>query len=61
MDKQHLLDALYDVKRGALSPEAMLGMLKKEPYEDIGYAKIDHHRQMRNGNSEVIYGAGKSA
>ena len=61
MDKQHLLDALYAVQKGDISPEQMLGILNKEPYEDIGYAKIDHHRQMRNGNCEVIYGEGKTA
>ena len=61
MDKRHLLDALYAVQNGDISPEQMLGILNKEPYEDIGYAKIDHHRQMRNGNCEVIYGEGKTA
>ena len=44
-----------------MDPEAALKLLAQAPYEDIGYAKIDHHRALRNGNSEVIYGAGKTA
>ena len=61
MNKQQLLEALRDVQRGAVAPEALLAQLTVAPYEDIGFAKIDHHRQLRNGNSEVIYGAGKTA
>jgi len=61
MDKKSLLNALEAVRDGSISPESMLEMLKRAPYEDIGFAKIDHHRQMRNGNCEVIYGAGKTA
>lgn len=61
MDKKNLLEALNAVRDGQLSPEAMLEKLNQAPYEDIGFAKIDHHRQMRNGNCEVIYGAGKTA
>ena len=61
MDKKSLLNALEAVRDGNITPESMLEMLKQAPYEDIGFAKIDHHRQMRNGNCEVIYGAGKTA
>lgn len=61
MDKKNLLEALNQVRDGKLSPEAMMEKLNQAPYEDIGFAKIDHHRQMRNGNCEVIYGAGKTA
>lgn len=61
MDKNNLLNALKAVRDGKISPESMMDMLKQAPYEDIGFAKIDHHRQMRNGNCEVIYGAGKTA
>ena len=61
MDKQSLLDTLNAVARGELSPEAALGALNRAPFEDIGYARIDHHRQQRSGAGEVIYGAGKTA
>jgi len=61
MDKNSLLKGLEAVRDGSISPEEMLEKFRQAPYEDIGFAKIDHHRQMRNGNCEVIYGAGKTA
>ena len=61
MDRNDMLAALKAVQAGDMTPEAALGLLVQAPFEDIGYAKIDHHRQLRNGNSEVIYGAGKTA
>ena len=61
MDREQTLEALRRVREGALSPEEALSLLAKAPYEDIGYAKIDHHRGLRNGSAEVIYGAGKTA
>ena len=61
MDKNQLLEALRAVQAGNMTPEAALGLLAQAPYEDIGYAKIDHHRALRNGSGEVIYGAGKTA
>lgn len=51
---------LEQVKNGNLSVDEAMLMIKKEPFEDIGYAKIDMHRQARQGLSEVIYGAGKT-
>ena len=56
-----MLGALNAVRDGKLSPEAALDLLGRAPYEDIGFAKIDHHRALRNGAGEVIYGAGKTA
>jgi NCAIR mutase (PurE)-related protein len=61
MDREQMLEALRDVQAGRVSPEAALKLLARAPYEDIGYAKIDHHRGLRNGAGEVIYGAGKTA
>ena len=52
---------LEDVKTGNMSVEEAALILKKEPYADIDFAKIDLHRKLRRGNAEVIYGAGKSA
>ena len=60
MDRD-LLETLKAVRDGAVSPEEALKALQRAPFEDIGFAKIDHHRRMRNGNAEVIYGAGKTA
>jgi len=61
MDREQMLEALKDVQAGRMAPEAALKLLAQAPYEDIGYAKIDHHRGLRNGTGEVIYGAGKTA
>ena len=61
MDKEQTLDALRAVQAGKMTPEEALRLLEQAPYEDIGFAKIDHHRSLRNGNGEVIYGAGKTA
>jgi len=55
-----LYETLQKVKDGSLSVEEAALLLKKEPFEDMGYAKIDHHRALRQGAGEVIYGAGKT-
>ena len=49
MDKKEMLALLTKVQRGEVSPEDALLQLKLEPFEDIGYAKIDHHRGIRQG------------
>ena len=51
---------LEQVQSGALTVEQALLRLKLAPFEDLGYAKVDHHRALRQGAAEVIYGAGKS-
>ncbi len=51
---------LESVKSGALSVDDALLKLKKKPFEDLGFAKVDIHRQIRQGVPEVIYGAGKT-
>ncbi len=48
------------VKKGEVSVDDVLLKLKTKPFEDIGYAKIDTHREIRQGTAEVIYGAGKT-
>lgn len=53
-------EILEAVRQGALSVEDALLKLKTAPYEDIGFAKVDLHRRVRQGASEVIYGAGKT-
>ena len=51
---------LESVKKGDVSVEEALLKLKIKPFEDIGYAKVDMHRKLRQGTAEVIYGAGKT-
>lgn len=52
---------LEGVKSGAISIDDALSILKQKPFEELGYAKVDLHRKVRQGVSEVIYGAGKTA
>ncbi len=58
---ENIHEMLEKIKSGEITVEEAELLLKKRPFEDIGYAKIDTHRKLRNGASEVIYGAGKSA
>jgi pyridinium-3,5-biscarboxylic acid mononucleotide synthase len=60
MNPTNLLELLAEVQRGNLSPEAASARLANLPFEDLGHARIDHHRSLRNGLPEVIYAAGKS-
>lgn len=60
MDQENTRRLLEEVAAGALSVEDALGRLKAEPFEDLGFAKLDHHRALRQGVAEVIYGAGKT-
>lgn len=52
---------LEDVKDGSVSVDDALLAIKKQPFEDIGYAKVDLHRSIRQGAPEVVYGAGKTS
>lgn len=51
---------LEGVSNGSVSVDDAMLELKKQPFEDIGYAKVDMHRKLRQGTAEVIYGAGKT-
>ena len=51
---------LEEVRSGGISVDEALLRLKTKPFEDVGYAKIDLHREIRQGAAEVIYGAGKT-
>lgn len=55
-----LRELLQNVKNDQIDIDEALGKLKNLPYEDLGYANIDHHREIRNGYPEVIYCEGKS-
>ena len=52
---------LENVRDGKTSVDDALLKLKTQPFSDIGFAKIDHHRELRQGTAEIIYGAGKTA
>ena len=61
MDQKTTRRILEAVAAGSLTVEEGVEQLKLEPFQDLGFAKLDHHRALRQGAAEVIYGAGKTA
>ena len=61
MNSNDILALLQGVREGELRPEEAMKRLANLPYEDAGFAKIDHHRSLRLGLPEVIYSAGKTS
>ncbi|MBF0567526.1 MAG: nickel pincer cofactor biosynthesis protein LarB [Nitrospirae bacterium] len=59
MDKEAIKTLLVSLQNGQIGVDEALNKLKHLPYEDIEFAKIDHHRQLRGGIAEVIFGEGK--
>lgn len=60
MDASSLRKLLEQVRDSQLSPDEAMTRLRHLPFEDLGFAKIDHHRPLRVGMPEVIYSAGKT-
>src|SRR5262249_46083555 len=60
MDPQDIYELLAAVKSGAVDPRDAAERLRQLPYEDLGFAKVDHHRALRRGFPEVVFGAGKT-
>lgn len=60
MDADQLRALLGQVRAGEMDVDAALDRLKHLPFEDLGYAKLDHHRALRQGFAEVIFGKGKT-
>ncbi|MBI4295147.1 MAG: nickel pincer cofactor biosynthesis protein LarB [Chloroflexi bacterium] len=60
MHQQSIMDVLQRVKSGELAVEQALERLRHLPYQDLGFAKVDHHRVLRQGFPEVVLGQGKS-
>jgi NCAIR mutase (PurE)-related protein len=60
MDPQRLRQLLTRFRRGDIGADEVLDALRHLPYEDLGDVKIDHHRRLRRGAPEIIYGEGKS-
>jgi NCAIR mutase (PurE)-related protein len=60
MDAKTIKKVLESVSRGGLTVEEALEQLKRLPFEDLSYACVDHHRSLRKGFPEVIFGEGKS-
>ena len=61
MDKQQLQRLLEDVRGGSVDVDNAMERLRHLPFEDLGFAKVDHHRALRCGMPEVVFGKGKTA
>src|ERR1700691_5727748 len=60
MDQDHLRTLLEQVRAGAVEVDAAIERLRHMPFEDLGFAKVDHHRALRHGMPEVVFGQGKT-
>jgi len=60
MDELDIRNFVEALKQGKISPEKAIERLRKLPYEDLGFAKIDHHRSLRQGYPEVVFARGKT-
>ena len=60
MDEKQLRSLLDEVRSGATGIDAALERMRHMPFEDLGFAKVDHHRALRHGIPEVIFGKGKT-
>lgn len=61
MNRDILRQLMVAVQSGEVLPDEACDRLKNLPFDDLGYAKVDHHRSLRTGMPEVIYAAGKTA
>jgi len=60
MDQEKLVTLLEAYKRGEMDTQGMVDHLRALPYEDLGFARIDHHRRLRQGFPEVVFAQGKT-
>jgi NCAIR mutase (PurE)-related protein len=60
MDRDHLRGLLEQVREGAVDVDAALERMRHLPFEDLGFANVDHHRALRHGIPEVVFGKGKT-
>ncbi|HKX00654.1 MAG TPA: nickel pincer cofactor biosynthesis protein LarB [Bryobacteraceae bacterium] len=61
MNRDELRSLFEQVREGAVDVDAALARMRHMPFEDLGFAKIDHHRELRHGMPEVILAKGKTA
>jgi NCAIR mutase (PurE)-related protein len=60
MDATALRTLLQQVREGSVSPDEAVSKMRHMPFEDLGFAKVDHHRRLRSGMPEVIFSKGKT-
>src|ERR1041385_811794 len=61
MDQDQLRALFEQVRAGAVDVDAAITRMRHMPFEDLGFAKVDHHRALRHGMPEVIFAKGKTA
>jgi NCAIR mutase (PurE)-related protein len=61
VDEPTLRQLLDDVRSGHVSPDEAVGRLRRLPFADLGFARVDHHRALRQGLAEAVYAPGKTA
>src|SRR5260370_32822423 len=61
MDQKQLRGLLEGVRTGEIEIGAALDRMQHLPFEELGYSKLDHHRALRHGRTEVVFGKGKTA
>jgi NCAIR mutase (PurE)-related protein len=60
MDERAVRRLLDEVRSGACSPDDAVAALRSLPFADLGFARVDHHRALRQGRAEAVYGPGKT-
>src|SRR5579862_4973116 len=60
MDEPVLKELMDDVASGACAPDEAVRRLRRLPFADLGFARVDHHRRLRQGFAEAVYGPGKT-
>src|ERR1019366_4366642 len=60
MDQEQLRSLFEQVRSGAVDVEAAIKRMRHMPFEDLGFAKVDHHRALRHGMPEVVFAQGKT-
>src|SRR5438874_7947119 len=61
MTEEQIRSLLEDVRAGSTDVDAAITRMRHMPFEDLGFAKVDHHRALRHGIPEVVFGQGKTA
>ncbi|MSZ89987.1 MAG: 1-(5-phosphoribosyl)-5-amino-4-imidazole-carboxylate carboxylase, partial [Actinobacteria bacterium] len=60
MDEATLRELLDNVRIGAVSADEAVASLRRLPFADLGFARVDHHRSLRQGMAETVFGPGKA-
>src|SRR5262245_50459055 len=60
MDEHALETLLKEVQAGTVAPDEAVARLRRLPFADLGFARVDHHRALRQGLPEAVYGPGKA-